>query len=54
MVHPSKRSITLATDLAGLTTALYDPDEKDLQRALRPASDAIRQAVRRAFTKDAE
>ena len=51
VVHPSKRTIALATDLAGLTAAQYDPDEKDLRKSLGPACDAIRRAVRRVFTQ---
>jgi predicted nucleotide-binding protein len=48
VVHPSKNTIALPTDLSGITTALYDPSDPVFDDAMRPASQQIREAVARA------
>jgi hypothetical protein len=48
-VQPSKRRIVMASDLAGIMTAQYDPDEPDLNTALAAACRHIRLAVTRAL-----
>jgi hypothetical protein len=49
-VQPSKRHIVMASDLAGIMTAQYDPDEPDLGAALTSACGHIRRAVTRALS----
>lgn len=48
VVHPSKRAITLPSDLSGITTATYDPDNSNLTASLGPACERIREAIARA------
>jgi predicted nucleotide-binding protein len=48
VIHPSKRAITLPSDLSGITTANYDPDNSNIAAALGPACERIRDAVVRA------
>lgn len=48
VVNPSKNSITLPSDLAGITTATFDPDEKKLDVALENVCDRIREAIKNA------
>jgi predicted nucleotide-binding protein len=47
VIHPEKKAIALPTDLAGITTASYDPDKPNLAAALGPACQKIREAVAR-------
>lgn len=47
VVHPFGKSITLPSDLAGLTTATYDPSKTNLTAALGPTVQRIREAVQR-------
>lgn len=57
LVHPSKRAISLPSDLHGMATATYDPDkipadkkeydDEALAIALGPVAEEIRRAVRR-------
>lgn len=51
VLHPSKRAISLPTDLAGITTAHYDPDAPNLAAALGPACQRIREAVNEQIHK---
>lgn len=46
VVHPGKNGVSLPSDLAGITTASYDPIELNLAAALGPVSTRIRAAVR--------
>lgn len=46
VVHPGKSAIVLPSDLLGITTAVYDPDDKNLDDALEPVCNRIRNAVR--------
>lgn len=46
VIHPSKKSISLPTDLAGITLATYNPDDKNLSSALGPACNQIREAIK--------
>ena len=48
VVHPSKKAITLPSDLLGISTAIYDPDNPNLAVALGPACERIREAIARA------
>lgn len=48
IVHPSKKTISLPSDLAGITTAAYDPDNQSLAASLGPVCQKIRDAVERA------
>ena len=48
VVHPGKNGISLPSDLAGITTAPYDPKERNLAAALGPVATRIRTAVRTA------
>jgi len=48
VVHPGKKCISLPSDLAGITTAPYDPDERNLAAALGPIANRIRTAVSEA------
>lgn len=45
VVHPGNRAIMLPSDLLGITTAPYDPDERNLAAALGPVCNRIRDAV---------
>jgi Predicted nucleotide-binding protein containing TIR-like domain len=47
VIHPAKKAIALPSDLAGITTATYDPDKPNLAAALGPACQRIREAVKR-------
>lgn len=51
VICPSNKTIALPADLAGITTALYDPHNSDLDEALRPACERINAAVSRAQSK---
>ena len=44
-VHPGKRGITLPSDLSGITTAPYDPEEHNLAAALGPVANRVRDAI---------
>lgn len=46
VVHPGKSGVALPSDLEGITTAPYDPNERNLAAALGPVSTRIRTAVR--------
>lgn len=48
VVHPGKRAIVLPSDLLGITTATYDPDERNLAAAIGPVCNRIRGAVKAA------
>lgn len=50
-VHPRKGAIALPSDLHGITTATYDPDQKKLAVALGPVCERIREAVARMETE---
>ncbi|MFH1882338.1 MAG: nucleotide-binding protein [Planctomycetota bacterium] len=47
VVHPGKNSIALPSDLHGITTAAYDPEQGDLSVALGPVCESIRNGIRR-------
>ena len=57
LVHPAKRAISLPTDLIGMATATYDPDELPIHKqdpddeslaiAIGPVANEIRAGVRR-------
>ena len=44
-VHPGKRGLALPSDLSGITTAPYDPEERNLAAALGPVANRIRDAI---------
>lgn len=44
-IHPGKRGIALPSDLNGITTASYDPEERNLAAALGPVANRIRDAI---------
>ena len=46
VVHPGNKGVSLPSDLAGITTAPYDPKERNLAAALGPVATRIRTAVR--------
>ena len=48
VVHPGNKGVSLPSDLAGITTAPYDPVERNLAAALGPVASRIRTAVRAA------
>lgn len=48
VVHPGKKGIALPSDLAGITTAPYDPTERNLAAALGPVANRIRSAIHAA------
>jgi predicted nucleotide-binding protein len=45
VVHPGSRGLSLPSDLAGITTAPYDPHEKNLAAALGPVATRVRAAI---------
>ena len=45
LIHPSHASIALPSDLHGITTADYDPKQKDLEAAMETVCKRIRTAV---------
>jgi predicted nucleotide-binding protein len=45
IVKPRGTSISIPTDLAGVTIATYDPENRNLASALEPTCDRIRDAV---------
>ncbi|RIV21612.1 DUF4062 domain-containing protein [Fibrisoma montanum] len=47
VIHPGGKGISIPSDLAGITTAPYDPHHPNLRAALGPACHAIRNAIRR-------
>ena len=47
IVHPQGKGISLPSDLAGITTATYNPALTNLRASLGPACHAIRDAIRR-------
>jgi len=47
IIHPAKKAIALPSDLAGITTATYDPGRPNLAAALGPACQKIRDAAKR-------
>ena len=47
LVHPAKKAISLPSDLFGMATATYNPDEVDLAISLGPVAEQIRDAVHR-------
>jgi predicted nucleotide-binding protein len=47
VVHPSGKAVSLPSDLAGITTAAYDPDKPNLAASLGPVCQKIRDAVAR-------
>jgi len=44
-IHPGKRGIALPSDLSGITTAPYDPEERNLAAALGPVANRIRESI---------
>lgn len=50
IIHPSKRTISMPSDLIGMKTATYDPDNSNLRAALGPACEEIRNAIKRVET----
>jgi len=44
-IHPGRKAVSLPSDLNGVTTASYDPTEKNLAAALGPVANRIRAAV---------
>ena len=50
VVHPSRKTISLPSDLAGITTAAYDAEKPNLIAALGPACEKLRAAVARILT----
>lgn len=46
LIHPGKKAIALPSDLLGITTATYDPEEKNLAASLGPVCNKIRDAVK--------
>lgn len=50
IIHPSKRTISMPSDLIGMKTATYDPDNSNLRAALGPACQEIRNAIKRVET----
>jgi hypothetical protein len=47
VVHPGENSIALPSDLHGITTAVYDPEQGKLAVALGPVCESIRDGIRR-------
>lgn len=47
-VHPVINEMALPSDLKGITTAIYDPNEDNLAAALGPAANCIRNAILKA------
>jgi predicted nucleotide-binding protein len=47
VVHPSGNTIRLPSDLHGITTATFDPDQKNLAVSLGPVAQRIRESVNR-------
>lgn len=45
IVKPKNTAIVIPTDLAGITTATYDPENSNLISALEPACEKIRDAI---------
>jgi Predicted nucleotide-binding protein containing TIR-like domain len=45
-IHPGKKAVSLPSDLNGVTTAPYEPTEKNLAAALGPVANRIRTAIR--------
>jgi predicted nucleotide-binding protein len=54
IVHPSKKAIELPSDLLGITTAVYNPNNVDLTAALKLACKQIRNAIQQANASTAE
>lgn len=52
VVNPGKKAISLPSDLHGITTAIFDPNEKNLVSALGPVCNQIREAVKIAQQKN--
>jgi predicted nucleotide-binding protein len=48
VIHPSKKAIALPSDLSGITTASYDPENSILASSLGPVCQKIREAIERA------
>jgi predicted nucleotide-binding protein len=48
LVHPAKEAISLPSDLFGMATATYDPEEVELAVSLGPVAEQIRDAARPA------
>ena len=46
IVKPKGKSISLPTDLAGITTAIYDQKNSNLAAAVEPACEKIREAIK--------
>lgn len=44
-IHPGKRGIAVPSDLSGITTATYDPEERNLAAALGPVANRIRESI---------
>jgi predicted nucleotide-binding protein len=51
VIHPAKKAIALPSDLAGITTATYDPDKPNPAAALGPTCQKIREAVKRILSQ---
>ena len=45
IVKPIGAALAIPTDLAGVTTATYDPENSNLVSALEPACEKIRDAI---------
>ncbi|MCP5265133.1 MAG: nucleotide-binding protein [Burkholderiaceae bacterium] len=48
VIHPSKKSVSLPSDLNGITTAPYEATESNLASALGPVASKVREAVYRS------
>lgn len=46
VIHPGQKAVSLPSDLSGVTTAPYEPAEKNLAAALGPVANRIRTAIR--------
>jgi predicted nucleotide-binding protein len=49
VVNPGKKAVVLPSDLLGITTATYDPNENDLAAALGPVCNRLRNAIKSAI-----
>lgn len=45
VIHPGNGAISLPSDLSGVTTASYEPTERNLAAALGPVANQIRTAI---------
>lgn len=47
MVHPRNNAIQLPSNLHGISTATFDPDQDNLAVSLGPVAERIREVVKR-------